>query len=690
SGYASFSFKVEDNGGGNDTSASATMTVNVTAVNAAPTTANASGTTHDDTPHTFKTPHFPFSDPHDSPAHPPLQVLIASLPDAGTLKFDGVAVTSAQIAAGFAVSATDIAAGKLTFAPADDANGSGYASFQFKVEDNGGTANSGVDTSSAATMTVNVTAADDPPVNTVPGAQTINEDTTLVFKSANGNVISVSDVDAAGGSETVTLLVNHGTLTLGSTSGLSFTTGDGTGDMTMTFTGTIANINAALAGMAYKPFQNYNGSDSLTITTNDNGHTGPGGPLSDTDTVGINVSAVNDAPVILAPDVLKYWTASSSGNVTAINKIVFADADAGSDPVTVTLTVGNGGGALTAPDLASDGVTVVVTGHGSASPFDTVTLTGSIADINAYIAGNNILWDPPGTSLADRQLQITIDDGGYNGSGGHMSATDIMTLHSVSFGTVNNGQVTFGNADDSLDLHDVNMFGITSIHMGGGGNTLITSSDNLNVLQISYDTDDTGGGDNGKLGFKPGATSGMLTNPTYRGALQNYLDGNPGSGIFADTLDLSGSSWNAIVSGLETARVALSTGSDYVVYSAIGDLMPAYMTGQNGDNNNNTLVATAAGQTLNGNNGNDILVATAGGNTLNGGAGSDLLLGGTGNDVLNGGTGNDFMWGGKGADTFPFTGAVGHDTPVDFPHRQDVIQVDQTAVSPFPHPLPPP
>jgi len=42
------------------------------------------------------------------------------------------------------VAATDIAAGKLAFTPAPNGIGATYATFGFKVEDNGGTANGGV------------------------------------------------------------------------------------------------------------------------------------------------------------------------------------------------------------------------------------------------------------------------------------------------------------------------------------------------------------------------------------------------------------------------------------------------------------------------------------------------------------------------------------------------------------------
>ena len=50
-------------------------------------------------------------------------------------------------------------------------------------------------------------------------------------------------------------------------------------------------------GSASLPRPNYNGAASLQITTNDQGNSGSGGALSDSDTVNITVNAVNDAPV---------------------------------------------------------------------------------------------------------------------------------------------------------------------------------------------------------------------------------------------------------------------------------------------------------------------------------------------------------------------------------------------------------
>ena len=87
-----------------------------------------------------------------------------------------------------------------------------------------------------------------------------------------------------------------GTLTLGSTAGLTFSSGDGTRDAAMTFSGTLTDVNNALAGLTFSPAANFNGVTSLQMVTNDLGNSGLGGAKTDTDNIAISVNSVNDAP----------------------------------------------------------------------------------------------------------------------------------------------------------------------------------------------------------------------------------------------------------------------------------------------------------------------------------------------------------------------------------------------------------
>src|SRR5205823_7587740 len=117
-----------------------------------------------------------------------------------------------------------------------------------------------------------------PPSNTVPDSQTTPQDTALVFSTANGNVISISDYDAGTAPVEVSLSASNGTLTLATTAGLTFSQGTGTADTDTTFSGTLSAINTALNGLTFTPVAGYRGPGTVGILTNDLGNTGAGGP----------------------------------------------------------------------------------------------------------------------------------------------------------------------------------------------------------------------------------------------------------------------------------------------------------------------------------------------------------------------------------------------------------------------------
>ena len=110
----------------------------------------------EDGSYTFTVADFGFKDVVEN--HALQSIKITSLPTAGTLKLGDSVVTAGQV-----IEAADI--GRLVFTPAPNANGAGYANFQFTVTDNGGTANGGVDTSAAKTITIDVTPVNDAPTS---------------------------------------------------------------------------------------------------------------------------------------------------------------------------------------------------------------------------------------------------------------------------------------------------------------------------------------------------------------------------------------------------------------------------------------------------------------------------------------------------------------------------------------------
>ena len=154
--------------------------------------------------------------------------------------------------------------------------------------------NDGNDPSTPATRSINVTPVDDPPVNTVPGAQSTGRNSTHVFSAANGNGISIADVDAGNAAVQVTLSSANGSIALGTLVGL---TGSGNGTASLTYSGTIAAINTALDGLTFTPDVNFTGSTSLQLTTDDLGNTGTGGPQNAMNTVTITV--FDPAPLVI-------------------------------------------------------------------------------------------------------------------------------------------------------------------------------------------------------------------------------------------------------------------------------------------------------------------------------------------------------------------------------------------------------
>jgi hypothetical protein len=211
--------------------------------------------------------------------------------------------------------------------------------------------------SNTAVATVHVIAVDNAPVEVLPANPSISAGTPIILTG-----LSVTDVDANGGTETVTLSVGHGTLTLGATSGLTFVVGTGTGEATTTFTGTLADINAAIAAVTYKSTIGFGGVDTLTFVTNDTGNTGIGGPLTTTQTLAITVWG----PPVAVDD--HFLTASST-------PIIITPLSNDTDPNAFSLTVTQINGQAidaTHPVTLADG-----SGRVALNPDGTLTFTPS-------------------------------------------------------------------------------------------------------------------------------------------------------------------------------------------------------------------------------------------------------------------------------------------------------------------------
>uniref|UniRef100_UPI0035B013C7 Ig-like domain-containing protein n=1 Tax=Zoogloea sp. TaxID=49181 RepID=UPI0035B013C7 len=142
--------------------ASQTLAVTVANRNEMPAGSDGRIDMAEDGSHVFTLADFGFRDVLDSAPNQLAAVQIVVLPGQGALQLAGRAVE-----AGEWVAASDIAAGRLTYQPAPDANGHDYATLLFRVRDDGGTADGGVDTEAAShTLHIDVAAVNDAPVIT--------------------------------------------------------------------------------------------------------------------------------------------------------------------------------------------------------------------------------------------------------------------------------------------------------------------------------------------------------------------------------------------------------------------------------------------------------------------------------------------------------------------------------------------
>ncbi len=372
-GTGSITWTVTDNGqtnGVNDfKTLNQSLTVTVTSVNDAPTGTDKTLTAVEDTAYVFTASDFGFGDAKDSAANTLAAVKITTLPGAGTLTNNGVAVTVNQF-----VTVADINSGLLKFQAVADANGTGYTTLQFAVQDSGGTAGGGVDLDqSPNTITFNVAAVNDAPVLADAGA-------TLAYTEGEAAkvidaTLTITDVDDTN-IESATVTISGGFVSAEDV--LAFTAGSGItgsysgGVLTLTGSATLAQYEAVLETVTYR---NSNGDNPNTGTRTVTWVVNDGSANSAGVTSTITVATVNDAPVNTVGGARTVGE-DTALTFTAANLISVNDVDG--NVATTQLTVGNG--ALTVSLVG--GATINAGASGSA----TLRLAGTQAQINAALA----------------------------------------------------------------------------------------------------------------------------------------------------------------------------------------------------------------------------------------------------------------------------------------------------------------
>lgn len=258
------------------------------------------------------------------------------------------------------------------------------------------------------------------------------------------------------------------------------------------YNGTVTN------GLSFRAWDMTQGTDGGTIDASSSGGSSPFSPMADM--LKVVVEPKNDAPVVTVPVSVQ----ANEDMPVSLTGISIIDPDAGLGLVTVTLTVESG--AL----HASTGSGVTIAGNGTG----TVTLTGTVTDINAYIAASLVGFTAATDFNGTVKVHVIVNDGGNSGFGGALtdedefdiviapvndaptSADNSVTLLEDNSYTFKAGDFTFADPIDALASNAIMSVVIETLPVRG---TLTLDGA---VIAAGREIDF---GDIGKLVFTPGA-----------------------------------------------------------------------------------------------------------------------------------------------------------------------------------------
>jgi hypothetical protein len=410
-GTATVTVSLQDDGGtangGVDTSPSQTFTITVTAVNDAPSFTSGGDVTVLE----------------DSGAYSAAWATAISAGPADessqTVHFNIVSNSNPSLFS----SAPSIAAdGTLSFTPAPNAFGD--ATVTVNLQDNGGTANGGVDTSANVTFTIHVTGVNDAPSFTPGGNVTVDEDSGA-YSAAWATAISAGPNE---GGQIVHFNVANDNHPLFSVQ---------------------PSISAA-GVLTFTPAPNANGTATVTVNLQDNGGTANGGvDTSATVSFTITVNCVNDPPTA-GPD-----NFSGFGNTE-----LRVDLAANSTP-TVVRTTASGKGVLDNDADTVEGDPIAISGvvgcGDTTAPFDCTFASGTL-----HLNANGSFSFVPAPGVTSATFQYTVSDTPSCGAPASATGTVSLTFSPVIW-YVNGSAAPGGNGTSTSPFNS-----FTSLNGAGG------------------------------------------------------------------------------------------------------------------------------------------------------------------------------------------------------------------------------
>ena len=673
-----------------------TLAVTVTPVNDAPTSADGSATiAENNITYTLKLSDFAFADAIDTATgqdHALINVIITELPADGSLSLNGVAVTVGQT-----ISIADIAGGNFTYTAAN--NSSTSASFKFAVQDNGGTANDGIDTSGEYNFNIDI------------GRITTVGNSNDTINGGGGDDVLLGD---AGGSVlTVTPGTNYNIALIVDESG-SMTNASGQAGLSRQ-----ALVKQALTNLATQ-LAEHDGFVNITLIGF--------GPTSNNKIQINNLTSDNLQSLLTAINNLgasggTNFEAGFRNAVTWFNQQQANgfDDDADYENVTFFLSDGN-------PTYYYNGDSTSLSGNGQVTTSNVnASHSGSIDGFKPLADISKVNAIGIGSGVSENILKF------YDNTGNITWVTDFANptmlanfSNSSGWGNTSNwstnggGQLTFSSQYEEMLVRDTS----------NNGQSFNVTSPTFNVssaqpVKMSFDYNTSSFNNNDAFGWRieklidgvwvlqesglGGASSGSNTTVL---SSNNYESGTYRF-VFSVSDNSGGNSGQATV-WLDNIRyLSLTPTGEVSIVNNASDLEAAL----NGGSSNNDLAAVG-NDTINGGDGNDIIFGdvvntdgnvldwasvggrpanlaegaglnalkvflklqnggvdptdaqlyeyirvnhddfdvagdTRGGNDIiKGGAGDDIIYGQGGNDIIYGGAGNDILYGGTGADTF--------------------------------------